>query len=207
MHRADVFVVFDDVQYDKHRRANRNRIKTPAAPVVDRSGAHSTAGTGPRTATSKSTTRRLAARKHLLSIQQNYAQASYFSQYIPLFEQIYSQPWERLLDLNMACLRAIAAALGIERPIRFSSELGVGGASAQRLIGICHAARSRPLLRRAAGRNYIDDRLFAAAGIEIEYQDYQHPVYSQLHGEFISHLSVIDLLFNCGPKSMELLVS
>ena len=58
---------------------------------------------------------------------------------------------------------------------------------------------------RLSGRDYIDDSLFTDAGIAIEYQDYDHPVYPQLHGEFIPFLSVVDLLFNCGPKSLEIL--
>jgi xanthine dehydrogenase iron-sulfur cluster and FAD-binding subunit A len=48
---------------------------------------------------------------------------------------------------------------------------------------------------------------FAEAGIEVTFQDYRHPTYPQLHGEFVSHLSVVDLLFNCGPDSYEVIMS
>jgi hypothetical protein len=49
-------------------------------------------------------------------------------------------------------------------------------------------------------------------GITMEFHDYRHPRYhqqfnhyAQLVGGFIPYLSVIDLLFNHGPESLDIL--
>ena len=57
------------------------------------------------------------------------------------------------------------------------------------------------------GKDYINEKDFENAGINVIFQDYKHPSYSQLHGEFISHLSILDLLFNCGPNSLQIIMS
>ena len=54
-------------------------------------------------------------------------------------------------------------------------------------------------------KRYIKPEEFSKNGIKLIYQDYKHPTYKQLFGDFISGLSIIDLLFNCGAKSTDLL--
>ena len=205
MARADVFVVYDDVQYDKHSWRNRNRIKSSAGPQwltvpVRTHGRDQPTNRGIHVDNAQNW-----RRKHLLSIQQNYSKALYFAQYFPVFEQLFAREWDLLIDLNLAAFSAMNEALGLVREIKFSSELGCEGASVERLIALCHTLGATRFYEGSAGRDYIDDSLFRSAGIEIEYQDYPHPTYPQLHGDFVSHLSIIDLLFNCGPKSMEVL--
>jgi hypothetical protein len=206
MHRSDVFVLYDDVQYDKHSWRNRNRVKTPqgaqwlTVPVLTK---------GQNWPTNREVlidNKQDWAKKHLQSLRQNYARAAYFKPTINWFEEIYSRPWERLFDLNLACFNVLCEALGVRREIRLSSKLGVDGSNVHRLIGICQRVGANAFYEGAAGRDYIDDSVFAAVGIEISYQDYRHPVYPQLHGEFTPFLSVVDLLFNCGPRSLEILV-
>lgn len=207
MHKSDVFVVYDDVQYDKHSWRNRNRIKTPqgaqwlTVPVCTK---------GRDWPSNREVTIDNAQswrKKHLQSIKQSYARAPFFKDYVGIFEGIYERDWTYLIDLNMACLTAMTEALGLKREIRFSSELEVEGERVDRLIEICRKVGATDFYEGAAGRDYIDDARFAAAQLGIEYQDYQHPTYPQLHGEFVPFLSVADLLFNCGPRSLEILIS
>ena len=80
-------------------------------------------------------------------------------------------------------------------------------AGAKRLVDICRLLGARAFYEGAAGRDYIDESQFVAAGIRLDYQDYRHPVYPQLHGDFLPYLSVVDLLFNCGPASLGVLES
>ena len=60
-------------------------------------------------------------------------------------------------------------------------------------------------LRGDSAKNYISEKDFSDQGIELEYQEYQHPEYPQRYEGFVPFLSTIDLLFNCGDKSMEFL--
>jgi hypothetical protein len=203
--RCDVFVVYDDVQYDKHSWRNRNRIKTAqgvqwlTVPVATH-GKNKPLVRDVRIANEQDW-----RRKHLSSIRQQYAKAPFFDRYIGVFEDLYAREWTRLLELNHAFLLALCGALGLERDTRFSSDLAVPGASAERLIGICRTLGAACFYEGAAGRDYIDNNTFVAAGLTIQYQDYRHPEYPQLHGPFQPFLSVIDLLFNCGPDSLEIL--
>ena len=95
--------------------------------------------------------------------------------------------------------------LGIGTPLVLASELGVPGTGVERLIGIMAHLGGTIFYEGSAGRNYIDESFFAAPGMRVQYQDYEHPVYAQLHGEFVPYLSVVDLLFNHGPESLSIL--
>jgi hypothetical protein len=203
MDRADVFVIYSDVQYTKNDWRNRNRIKTAqgvqwlTVPVledgfplikdvlIDNSDSWKT--------------------KHLKSIKQNYSRAPYFGEYISDFERIYSRPWKYLLDLDMELILSIQYALGIKVEFKFSSDLSLEGNRIEKLIDCCIKCGATEFLEGHAGKGYLQgegEQLFKENGIKLTYQDYNHPVYPQLYGEFVSHLSVIDLLFNCGKESL-----
>ncbi|MDA7977419.1 MAG: WbqC family protein [Pirellulales bacterium] len=205
IHRADTFVLYDDAQFDKNSWRNRNRIKTAAGIKWLTVPVKATLGTTIRDVRVENS--RNWARKHVSSIQQSYAKAAYFAEHEDLLHKIYDQDWDFLLDLNVFALREILKRLGLERTILFSSELQVEGRATERLVNICREIGANHFFEGAAGRDYIDQRVFDQHDITLEYQDYQHPTYQQPHGEFASHLSIIDLLLNCGPRSLEILCS
>jgi hypothetical protein len=208
MHRSDVFVIYDDVQYDKHSWRNRNRIKTPkgahwlTVPVLLKFDEH------PRVNEIRIDNGGNWRKKHLFTIEQNYSKAPFFRKYSPLFEETYTRDWEYLIDLDMYFIMKIADCLGIEKTkIIRSSALGITGDRIGRLIAICRRFHTDTFYEGASGRNYIDEGRFLAEGIQVVFQDYRHPVYPQLYGEFIPYLSIIDLLFNLGEKSLSVLMN
>ena len=208
MDSADVFVIYNDAQYTKNDWRNRNRIKTAqgiqwlTVPVfkdgfplikdvlIDNSDNWKV--------------------KHLKSIKQNYSRAPYFAEYIPIFEDIYSKTWKYLLDLDMAFILVLRKALCIEAQIEFSSSLELKGNRIEKLVDCCIKCGATEFLEGHAGKSYLQgegEQLFKENGINLVYQDYNHPVYPQLYGAFVSHLSVIDLLFNCGGNSLNIIRS
>jgi hypothetical protein len=206
LYKSDVFVLYDDVQFDKHGWRNRNRIKTPSGPqwltvpVLTR-------GQG------KPTNRdiRIDARqpwgpKHLQALRANYARAPAFDEVFARVEAVLCQSWTSLFDLNCASLEVVCDLLGLRRDIRFSSRLGVPGQRTERLVAMCEALGATRYLTGDAARDYLDEPLFAARGIVLEYHRYAHPNYSQLHGGFVPYLSVLDLLMNHGRESLDILV-
>jgi hypothetical protein len=205
LRQSDVFVLYDDVQFDKNGWRNRNRIKTAQGPQWLTVPVLTTGQQRPANREVTIDNKQPWRKKHLAALRQNYARAPYFAQTIGTFEALYEQEWQRLLDLNVATFDAVNRLLGLRREICLASELGVEGQGAERLVGICQKLDADRFYEGASGRDYIDNTLFTDAGIAINYQDYQHPVYPQLHGDFIPFLSVVDLLFNCGPKSLEIL--
>jgi len=205
--RSDMFVVYDDVQYDTGSWRNRNRIKSAAGiqwltvPVLVKFCEYQLVNEV------KIDNKQNWKRKHLSALQINYAKAPFFKQYFPLFQEVLDNNWQDLIDLDFKCFQLIMSLLGISKPIYFSSELGISGGKVERLINICKHFGADTFYEGAAGANYINPEEFTQAGLSVKFQNYKHPIYNQLHGEFIPYLSVLDLLFNEGDKSLEILTS
>jgi len=208
MYKTDVFVIYDDVQYDKEGWRNRNRIKTAngvqwlTIPVNVKFEQH------PLVCEVKIDNTANWRKKHLYSISQNYSKARFFKKYISIFEEAYSKEWEFLIDINMILTLKLAECLGLgsKKMVR-SSSLGIEGDRIGRLVKICKYFDGNVFYEGISGKNYLDEEYFGQQGIQIEYQDYKHPVYQQLYGDFIPYLSVVDLLFNCGDKSLSILAN
>lgn len=208
MYKSDVFVIYDDVQYDKEGWRNRNRIKTAngvqwlTVPVIVKFDAH------PLITEVMIDNKKNWAKKHRISIQQNYSKTPFYRKYIDIFEEAYSKEWQYLVDIDMHLILQLAKCLGmVGKKIIRSSTLNVTGDRIERLINICKLFKADTFYEGAAGKNYIDENYFERHGIKVEYQDYKHPIYNQLHGEFVPHLSVIDLLFNHGDESLAILLN
>jgi hypothetical protein len=206
MYRSDIFVLYDDVQYDKESWRNRNRIKTAngvqwlTVPVLVRFSER------PLITDVRINNEVSWRRKHLSSIKQNYGKAPFFKDYNELFEEAYSRDWDFLLDLDLYFIMKLAKCLGMEgKEIFRSSDLPVRGDRIERLVHLCKYFGADMFYEGAAGRNYIDEEAFRKQGVRVEFQDYEHPVYQQLYGRFIPHLSLIDLLFNHGRESLAIL--
>ncbi|MDD5759115.1 MAG: WbqC family protein, partial [Desulfobulbaceae bacterium] len=86
-------------------------------------------------------------------------------------------------------------------------EMGVSVDANEKIIELCRKVGEDELYDAAGARVLIDDHLFEQAGIKVAYQDYVHPEYRQLHGDFVSHMSVIDLLLNEGANSLSIIHS
>jgi hypothetical protein len=205
--RSDVFVIYDDVQFDKHGWRNRNRIKSPAGPhwlsvPVRHSGKKS-----PTNHAIEIDSAQPWARKHLGSIRQFYAHAPFLDHYLPELEELLNRDWRLLIDLDLALLSLFCRWLGLERPLVRASTLGLSGGQNERLVNHCLHFGANRYLSGSAARDYLDTALFGQHGIEVIWQDYRHPVYPQQYGAFVSHLSTLDLILNCGDQSRSILLS
>ncbi|MCK9283047.1 MAG: WbqC family protein [Rhodocyclaceae bacterium] len=205
MLRSDVFVYYDDVQYDKHGWRNRNRIKSPAGPTWLTVPVLNSGRLGQPIIDVVIDNRQPWARKHVTTIAHNYAAAPYLKRYLPQLEEILHRPWERLAELDIAVVELMCEWMGIRRTVRRASQLNVGGERSQRLLDICRHFGADTYLTGDSARNYLDLDLFAAGGLRVEWQSYVHPVYRQLHGEFAPYLSALDLVLNMGPESLNIL--
>jgi hypothetical protein len=205
MSRADVFVYYDDVQYDKHGWRNRNRIKTHQGTLwLSVPVRHSGRGM-PRILDVELDNRTAWARKHAATLRQAYARAPYAAEYLPALQEMLLRPWQRLVDLDIAVAGTLAAMLSIAPRVVRSSDLGIDGARSERLLRICQHLGASRYLSGSAAREYLDVPLFERSGIAVEWQDFAHPVYTQQHGAFVPYLSAVDLLLNCGPDSRRVL--
>ncbi len=205
---CDIFVVLDSIQFNKNGWQNRNKIKTPQGPAV------LTVPVLHKFAQSLSEveidSKQSWARKHRGSLANAYRKAPYYPEHAAFFEKVYETPWEKLNDLSYKILFYLVKALGIQTNIIRSSELTLRGEATERLVGICKDLGAKAYLTGAyAAGAYLDAALFKKEGIELALQTFECPVYEQLYTEagFIPELALVDLLFNCGPKSLEVLMS
>ena len=201
--RVDVFVFYDDVQYDKHGWRNRNRVKTPRGaewltiPVLSRG-----ATAGMRTVDARINYDSPWPRKHFATIQQLYGRAPHFPEYRPWLERLYESPPPLLADFTISTTIELASMLGITST-RFlrSSELGIEGRKTDRLLAILQRLGAGEYLSGPSARDYIEAGKFADAGISLEYIEYSYPEYPQLYPPYDPHVSVLDLLFMTGSDA------
>jgi hypothetical protein len=199
---ADTFCYLDNVQYKKNDWQNRNRIKTSqgwqwiTVPVRYRFPEKI------REVKINPTVK--WRKKHLQALITNYRRAPFYKNYIDIFEQIYSKDWEYLADLNIEFIERLKDALVLsQKPAIKSSQLDLREDPTDRLIDICQAVKADTYLSGQDGVKYMDLERFKECGIKVIIQDFKHPVYPQMFNEFQPHMSVVDLLFNCGPGSLD----
>jgi hypothetical protein len=210
---ADVFVFYDDVQYDKHGWRNRNRIKTHQGsqwltiPVHGRGAPVD----GRQIRAVEIDWSQPWNRKHWQSLQQSYRKAPYFERYAPLLEGFYRRRDELLADFTIDLTVRLAQELGIRhtrflRSSELSAEAQAHGDRTERLIHILQQVGADEYLSGPSARDYIEDEKFAAAGIGLEYIRYNYPEYPQLHPPFDPQVSILDLLFMTGPEALSYIV-
>jgi len=202
---SDIFVLYDDTQFDKHGWRNRNRILTPngiswiTVPVKTKGLQQ------PLNCEIQINNQVNWQRKMLASIRQSYSKTPYFQTYFPALESILAQPYDYLLDLNLATLRWLTDSLGLPWKVVRSSELGIGGRKTERLVAICEKFKATDYLTGDAAKDYLEERQFQDARIQVHWHEYTHPVYDQGNADFVPSLSVVDVLFREGPRALEIL--
>lgn len=199
--RADFFCYLDNVQFKKNEWQNRNRIKTAVGWQWLTVPVKFSFGQKINEVPINSTTN--WARKHLQALRSNYNRAPFYQSYIGMFEQIYDMEWKSINDLNIHLVEMFRQKIGLgHKPVGRASEMSLREEPNDRLVDICKFLGADTYLAGAGGENYMDLDRFERQGIRVIFQRFDHPVYPQVFGEFQSHMSIVDLLFNCGPDSL-----
>jgi len=201
---ADCWIFLDTVQYEKNGWQNRNRIKTPRGPQWLTVPVNTSLGTLIRDVVIDA--RQPWQRKHLEALRVNYARAPYFARYFGELAELLRRPWRLLADLNVEVTRFLAGALGLSRRMVRASELPPASADPTgRLLDLCRAVGADICLAGQDGARYMDLEQFRAGRVGVWGQEYPHPTYTQLDGDFLPFLSVVDLLLNHGESSLDIL--
>lgn len=204
--RADKFIFVDHIQFLKKSFQNRNKVRVApgsegwawlTVPIITASKRFQKIN---EVEIDNSTRWN---EKHWKTILLNYKNTPFFSVYKDFFEDLYAKKWIRLVDLNEEIIRFLFKAFGINIPVFSSSEYNFKGAKTDLLIEMCQELKAGTYLSgigaKAAG--YVEEDKFKARGLNHIFSDFKHPVYGQAFKPFISGLSALDLLFNCGEDS------
>ncbi len=213
MAMADRFIFMDDVQYTRRDWRNRNRIKTSSDSIwltvpVKKHPRHA------QIRDIEINYQQDWRRRHLRSIEVSYCKCPHFE---PLFSELKREleaAPTQLLALNCRLTRLLCPYFDISTPTSFSSEVpraeedhGGEHDKNQRIIDICRHFGADLLYDGAKAADFIDIDRFRQSGIEVVFQNYQHPTYQQAFGEFLTHQSAIDLVMNTGPEAPAILRS
>ncbi len=205
MLNSDIFVFLDDSQYSKNQVINRNTIKTAQGGMYLTVPVLIKGQFGQTTLEVKIDNHINWRKRHWKSILMNYKKAKYFKLYSSFFEELYQMDWDKLSELNEFIVQKIADFLNIKMDFIKSSELEIKGESTERLVNIVKSVDGDTYISGIGAKDYLDEDMFTESKISLTYQDFHHPVYNQLCGEFKPKMSIIDLLFNEGPKSLEII--
>ena len=202
--RADVFVFYDDVQYDKHGWRNRNRIRNRQGAQWLTIPVHSKGVVVENTPINEVEIawQEPWSVRHWRAIREAYGKTPYFKEYAPWLEEVYQRRPTLLADFTIPLTIEIARMLGNQKT-RFlrSSELPVTGQKTERLIQLLTQLGATHYISGPSARSYIEDDQFQAAGITLEYMEYNYPPYPQICPPFDPQVSILDLLFMTGPDA------
>jgi hypothetical protein len=202
--RADLFIFYDDVQYDKHGWRNRNQIKTAQGKQWLTIPVHSAGVTqGVPIRDVKIDQGKPWAKNHLKALTISYSKAPCFKKYLPLLESFYDRRDEFIADFTIETTITLTRELG-NNHTRFmrSSELdGIDGQKTNRLIQILKRVGATHYISGPSAQDYIEAEKFAAVNITLEFMTYDYPEYPQLYPPYDPFVSVLDLLFMVGSDA------
>jgi hypothetical protein len=196
---VDTFVFLDDVQFDRRSWQSRNRIfdggnvSWLSCPVKK----------APRETLIQDLilSQELNWRQvHTKKIQLNYANAAFYDDLMPIFSALEELESAHLSKVNQTLIRTICDILHIDTTFINASDLKVGGVRSEHLLNICKYIACEEYLSPQGSKDYLmEDGTFSNSGVELAFQHYDPPPYAQKHSnEFVSHLSIIDVIANIG---------
>lgn len=207
--RSDLHVILDHVQFEKNSFTNRNKIPTQSGttwltvPVV-------TKGQFGNLAIDQLQIQNAQpwGRKHWSTIRQTYLKSAHFKTHADFFEDTYQREWSHLLPLTNHITTYLLEQFHISTPLASSKELDLTSSKSQLVLDICKEKQASAYLSGAMGKDYLELAPFDADGIDVSFQAYEHPTYSQFpNTEFTPYLGAIDLLFHHGPDSLDILLN
>lgn len=206
---ADLYVVFDHVQFKKRYFENRNKIVSPSGDTSWINVPVKTKGKYTQSINEVEIDNDQRWKSKMLKkIQHCYGSAQYFEEYYDEFASLLNnKEGEKLIDLNLEIINFIRKKLGITVPMAFSSSMDVDSFKGSDLIlRICLVNNANTYLCGASGKDYLNVGNFEKNSVAIKWLDYEPPVYKQLCKKFTPYMSTLDLLFNHGPKSLGIIV-
>lgn len=200
---SDIFVYLDDVQYVRGDWDNRNKIRTfdgsmwLTIPIINKFGQ--------KLNEVKIDNNQDWYNKHRKALKINYQKSKYFYNYWGSIDAILSKKWELLIDLNLTLIEYFKAKLDIKTKTILSSELKIDSKGSEKLLQICKKVGAKTYLSGEIGRNYLNEKIFQNEGIVVLYEKFRHPTYKQIYKNFMPNMAIVDLLFNEGDYSKEII--
>ena len=199
--------MFDDVQYPRGKDyANRNQIKTNNGKMWLTASVLGKKDLKPWNQVKINNNG--WKEKHLSNIKSFYKKSPYFEKYYPMIEKIYNEEYDLLIDFNLDLIVYFLICLDKNIKVELSSNIKTELTGLDKIMYILKNQKATKYISGdgEGSKRYIDEQLFKDNNIELIWQNYKHPTYKQLYGKFIPYLSILDLLFNEGPNSKDIIL-
>ena len=203
MESVDVFIILDSVQFSKRSWQQRNQIKTESGakwltvPVISKGKKDQLIADVKIDYSSK------FPESHINMIKQNYKDSLFFYKYSDDLFNIIGKEYRNLSQLSIELILLIKSILDIKTEIKYSSDFATKGKKDTLLAELCEQVGATEYISPPGSKVYLDDsNSFVKRNISVKYFNYEHIIYSQLHGEFIQYMSIVDLLFNCAKHDI-----
>ena len=206
--QSDIFVVFDDVQFPRGKKhfGHRNQIKTNTGtkwltvPIKNKSDMVSFNDTIINDDTDWHN-------EHCKQLSNHYSKSPYFMDYFMTINDIICKEHNSLTELSVELIRYFMKELNIDTEIVYSSQLNPSGVGSEKIFSILENLNATEYITGSGpgSQRYINEEAFGRRNINLQWQGYKCKEYNQLFGDFIPYLSVVDLLFNQGKKSGEVI--
>jgi hypothetical protein len=204
--KADCLILYDDAQYIKGGPINRNKIRTPdgftylTVPVGHKAE-------GLKICEVTLPAERSWQRSHWKQIHDVYAKTAFFDNYKSFFEKLYQKEYEHLWKINEEIIIFLLKCFDIEVEIIKASKQNIDPdlKKTDRMIALLKSAGATVYLSGPSGKDYLEFEKFSRNNLALDFATFQHPVYPQRFTGFEPNLAAIDLLFNMGPQSIELI--
>lgn len=205
---SDIFVILDDAEYSKGSLINRNKIKINNSAhwlTVPIENVKYSIEESKNIYEIKIDNKQNWKKKHISTLKQYYNKSPNYINIVKMIEEVYSNEYEYLYELNIQLINQICVMLGIQKKMIFSSSLNVKSKSTERIIDIIKKLGANKYLSGHGAKSYQDENMFEKNNIELYYIDVTHTTYPQQGSGFIPSLSIIDYLFNVEKPNREIL--
>ena len=206
MQSVDVFILLDSVQFARRSWQQRNQIKTAngaqwlSVPVLSKGKRDQLICEAELDKSSGFAT------THRRSIEMSYSRTPHFKQYADTLLPLLADSSPLLADMTISLILQVKAQLGIETRVMRASELDGIGAKADLLASLCSQIGATAYVSPLGSKDYLDESdAFEKIGVPVQYYEFKHPEYPQPFGRFLPYMSIIDMLFNCGERSPDLI--
>ncbi len=205
MSYSDILVLGDTLQYSTRASLNRTRIKTArgakwlTVPVLSKGR------TGQLVKHVELDSTVDWRRSHRRTLEINYNATPYYGLYIDVLDEALAKSWSSLFELNRYCISILSAELGIGTSMRLLSEFDVLTSRTQKVMGLLAQLNCDTYVAFDHEATLIDRNVLRDAGFALETLAVSSEQYHQRFGPFVPGLSIIDLLMNEGPDSLEII--
>tara|TARA_B100000315_G_scaffold81711_1_gene74893 strand:+ start:4792 stop:5508 length:717 start_codon:yes stop_codon:yes gene_type:complete len=203
---ADVYIALDNVQYRRRYFQNRNKIRNKNGLLWITVPLKKNTRDELLIKDAKISRENLKwLKKNLESIFYCYSKSNFFEYIWNDLKYLYSKDYVYLSEFNISLIKLFFQKLGLNKEIKLASTLTVSGNKSDLILNICAVVGAKTYVSGISGKEYLNIKEFKRRGIKVVYQEFHHPIYEQMHRPFIPCLSIIDILFNHGENSLDII--